>query len=181
MRHAFAATLLFVSLLVTGCATRVEPLWPPGPAQGQLVELMGQRLLVAREVARTKYRKGIPIQDSAWESHSLRRLVRRGEIMGLSPCSTSHFFRAQFTASTMYQTELISAWQAGYPVSPNRHRSLTGSLRPQLYQIDEEMLRMLALSQGTPRSPNTARLAKRYFQTMGIPTGPALKALSPLR
>lgn len=181
MRQALPAALVLFSLLFAGCAARVEPVWAPGPSEARLVELMAERLVLAQEVARTKYREGLRIKDGRRESASLKQLVARGKTMGLSSYTTSRFFRAQFAASRMYQAELINGWRAGYPVPPGPHRSLAGSIRPRLDQINEEMLRILAQSRGAARGPELAKRAELYFEAIRVPKAPALKAIAPLR
>ena len=172
---------LLAIALVSGCASRVEPVWKPGPNEARLVELMAERLVLAQEVARTKYREGLPIRDGKRESASMKALVAKGRSMGLSSYTTSRFFKAQFAASRLYQTELISYWRAGGRVPPGPHLSLSNAIRPRLDAINDELLRLLAFSKGTARGEELATRAELYFEALRIPRVPALKSIAPIR
>ncbi len=172
---------LLVIALVSGCAARVEPVWIPGPNEARLVELMAERLVLAQEIARTKYREGLPIRDGKRESASMKALVAKGRSMGLSSYATSRFFKAQFAASRLYQTELIGYWRSGGRVPPGPHLSLSASIRPRLDEINDELLRLLAFSKATAHGEELATRAELYFEALRIPRAPALKAIAPIR
>src|SRR4051812_31907649 len=78
-----------------------------------LVDLMAQRLAVARDVAWNKFNTGAPILDAPREQAVLTALVSQAVRTGVARETATQFFTAQIAASRQVQLELIEGWQRG--------------------------------------------------------------------
>jgi chorismate mutase len=170
-----------VAVLLAGCAGRPDPAWSPGPVQARMVELMGERLEVSRQIAWYKFREGLPVRDRKREGAALRTLVARGKAMGLPPFFVGRFFRAQMAASRMVQADLIAGWKAGLPLPAVPPPDLARDLRPRLDAIDADLLVQIAGARHSMRGREIHARAELYLRALGIPHDAVLKALGPLR
>ncbi|MCX7868390.1 MAG: gamma subclass chorismate mutase AroQ [Terrimicrobiaceae bacterium] len=177
---ASAASLIL--LLGPGCATRsYEPPWNPPQASARLVELMGERLVLAQDAAWAKYREGLPVRDGRREKESLRAAESQARKMGVPASRAKSFLKAQLAASRAVQQDLIAGWKAGRELPARAPKSLERDLRPRMDQINSEMITQLAAAGASSRGRELARQAERYFLALGIPREAALKAVAPLR
>jgi chorismate mutase len=170
-----------VAVLAGGCAGRPDPAWSPGPVQARMVELMGERLEVARQVAWYKFREGLPVRDWKRERASLRVLTARGKAMGLSSFQVGRFFRAQMAASRMVQKDLMAGWKAGLPVPTVPPPDLARDLRPRIDAIDADLLVQVAGARHSMRGREISHRAELYLLALDIPHDAVLKAIGPLR
>jgi chorismate mutase len=176
-RMAWAAAL---ALLITGCATQPDLAWSPSPAQARLVELMGERLALARDVAWYKYQEGLPIRDGRREKTSLRALTARGRSMGMSSWTTGRFFRAQMAASRRLQKDMIEAWSTGTPPPGVPPADLAGVIRPRIDEINNEILIRLVGAGPFSRGRELAERAETYLLALGFPQHVVAQAIAPL-
>lgn len=116
------AFLIYRHAAVSPPSAPVPSAGVPGAAtrQGQFVKGLSTRLLIAREVAWTKYLSGAPVHDPARETEILAKLVARGRTLGLDAAFVEKVFASQLAASRQVQAELIEGWNAGAesPVGP---------------------------------------------------------------
>jgi len=170
------------ALALVGCASRsYEPPWNPTRGSARLVELMGDRLILAWEIAWAKYRDGLPVLDRRRERESFRAIEAQAIKLGVPADRARAFFKAQFAASRALQSELIQKWKQGQSLPTRPPRSLERDLRPQMDRINSELVVQLAAAGPSSRGRELARQAQRYFLALGIPNQPALRAVGPLR
>ncbi len=174
--HFFALVLM-----LAGCASRPEPAWAPSTAQTLLVELTTTRLLLAREVAWIKFRDGLPVLDRQREAESLARVVALGVGQGLPPNQVRRFFRAQMAASRAYQSHLISQWNKGGPLPLLPPRNLAQDIRPEIDNLNRQILTQLALAGPQARGHQLAGFAQQQMRQQQIPGSAIQKSTSILR
>ncbi|MBC8012451.1 MAG: gamma subclass chorismate mutase AroQ [Burkholderiales bacterium] len=113
LRFAAALGLLMLGIgFGTGCCHKPERSTPSPAVAHPLPELINERLLLAREVAWTKFHSGAPIHDPVREAAILADLVAQGRARGLDHARVEAFFSAQIAASREVQTELLAVWRA---------------------------------------------------------------------
>jgi chorismate mutase len=166
---ARASTVLALALMLTGCASRIDPSWTPTPAEARLAELTTARLTLAREVAWIKFRNGLPVLDRERESESLTKVVALGVGQGLNANDVQQFFEAQMTASRVYQSYLISRWKDGGALPLLPPRDLVSGIRPEIDDLNRELLAQLALTGPRGGNPELAAFARNRMEQQNIP------------
>lgn len=162
-----------------GCAGRSG--FTPTPAETRTVELMAQRLEVARDVAWIKFQNNAPVQDRQREAELLASLVAQGTQAGIPAPQVAAFFTAQIRASRQVQSGLIFGWRRGRALPASPPWDLRRDIRPQLDRISAELLQELA--GGTARGGNAALAdyAERVIRARGFSWYVARIAADPLR
>lgn len=145
-----------------------------------MVELMGERLALARDVAWYKHREGLPIRDRKREKASLCALAERGKAMGMSTWTTGRFFRAQMAASRTLQQDLINAWKTGTPHPAVPPPDLANVIRPRINSINNELLMQMHRAGPYAKGPEFAEKAETYLLALGFPHHVVLQAIAPL-
>ena len=77
-----------------------------------LTELVVQRILIADDVAASKYFSGKPVDDPVREQQILTAVRASAVQLGIDPDETAAFFRAQIEASKVVQRGLLAYWAA---------------------------------------------------------------------
>jgi chorismate mutase len=83
--------------------------------------------------------------------------VTEGKTEGLDPAVVSRFFRAQIDANKVVQSSLLATWHKGGKVPDHQTKDLTTTIRPQLDEIQKQLIEELA---GTApvRASSTCRI-----------------------
>lgn len=117
---------------------------PAEPSRGRehLTDLLVERLLLARDVAASKFLTDAPVDDPAREEQVLEDVRELAATVGLDPDDIAAFFRDQFAASKLVQEELFARWTADPAQAPTTRPDLDG-VRHQLDQLTGRLLRAL--------------------------------------
>lgn len=178
-----AVSLVCCTLLVAllaGCAQLKSESDPVS----HLLGLIGQRLTLADDVARSKWNSGAPVEDLAREKDIVDAISREAPAYGLEPALAGRFFRAQIDASKIVQNARLTAWRAeqrpGFVNNPDLQRDI----RPQLDRLTPALLAALAQAVPALRAPGGAALlqARAAVLNRAETDGAALEsAIAPLR
>ncbi len=122
-----------------------------------LVETSARRLKLAREVAFAKWDNGAAVEDPPREEHVIATAVTEGKTEGLDPAVVSRFFRAQIEANKAVQSSLLSTWHRGGKAPDHLTKDLTTTIRPQLDEIQKELIEELVTT-APLRASSTCRL-----------------------
>lgn len=140
-----------------------------------LVELMGDRLALAREVAWLKYRDGRPVRDPAREAEVLAAVTAAAESRGLDAARVRAFFAAQIEASCAQQEKWIYLWRRGATPLPVFAPREPAEVRREIDAVNRRLLGALA------ESPVLARAkAERALRERGVFWRAAREAVAPL-
>jgi chorismate mutase-like protein len=133
-----------------------------------LVDLMAQRLDLAREVAWTKFQSGAPISDPARENALIHDLAARAVKAGFSTSGTLIFFSAQIAASRQVQAELIDAWKRGAPRPTTKQLDLKIEIRPRLDAVSDQLLSAFLARPDWLNSPARLQAARLNLISRGF-------------
>jgi len=131
-----------------------------GVARGQtapfqpLVETSAQRLQIAKKVALAKWDSGAAVEDAPREAQVVQKAVKDGEAKGLDSAQVEAFFRAQIEANKVIQYSLLADWQRAGKAPAHPPVDLVKEIRPQLDEIEEQLITELAES-ATARASKT--------------------------
>ncbi len=182
MRRSFSCGLLGLSLLFCGCAgLEKQSDFQPSPTETHLVDLMTQRLELARQVAWIKFQNHAKVKDAKREAEMLASLEQKAAVAGLSKETARNFFQAQILASRHVQEGLIFHWKRGGVLPAIPPLDLQRDVRPALDGISGELLQDLVVITGTPHNPMLARYAQKTIVGRGFPGAIAREASAPLR
>ena len=109
-----------------------------------LLALMRERLVIAADVARSKWNSGTPIEDPKRESDIVAALAGQAGEMGLPVPWAEQFFRAQIEASKNVQRELHARWRAQGQGKFDDAPDLARDIRPRLDALTPRLLAALA-------------------------------------
>jgi len=181
MKTLMRVFLLASLTVVCGCSTSgSKSTFQPSPAEAQLVELMAQRLELAREVAWIKFQNNAKVRDPKREAALLTSLTMEARTMGISPIMAEDFFEAQIRASRTVQTELIWGWKQGQTLPAIAPKDLQRDIRPKLDRISKALLRELVVLSGTIRDPRLKSYAAQTIRARGFSSNAARQAVEPL-
>lgn len=149
MLRSLSILLLF---LLTASAGAQPAFAEPDADVREVFRLIGERLLLMRDVATWKHLHHEPIVDAAREQQVLEQTVRRAAALGLEPDSARELLALQIRLAVRVQESLEESWQSG--ATPPLHApDLKTELRPRLDQIGEQLLRSLSLAAPQLREP----------------------------
>lgn len=171
---------LVLLLAVGGCAAPKKTTTPSPADDVRLVELMAQRLEVAREVAWVKFQNNLPVRDPKREAELLGSLTNRAGALGVSPKVAERFFSAQIRASCRVQEELMRYWEHGGTLPALPPRDLRHDIRPRLDVLSQALLEELAAVSRGPRKPGLAGSARNVLRERGFSPAVAGMAAAPL-
>jgi chorismate mutase len=132
-----------VAVLASGCATTASFTSDDTARVDRLLGLIGERLDVAPEVARTKWNTRAPIDDPLREERVLETAVKAATEYGLDPHVAKAFFRGQIEASKVVQRALHAEWTDGSQSAFANVADLGVEIRPVLDRLTPAMLRAL--------------------------------------
>jgi chorismate mutase len=118
---------------------------------GNLLDLVLQRLALARDVAAVKYASGEPIDDRVREDEVLKAVASALEASGSYQRAGMQFFRDQIEASKVIQRGLHHRWYAHPEEVPAAHRGLASDVRPKIDRINTRIIQQLASVAEKPR------------------------------
>ncbi len=176
LRRSFIAMCCLA--LVGGCATPAsKSSYHPTLPQKRMVELMGNRLDLASQVAWVKFRDTLPVYDPKREAELLAGLVSKGEAKGVPALQVEAFMKAQMAASRAIQKTLIRSWSRGGTLPAYPPFDLKRDIRPKLDAISDEMIVLLPAVGQSPAfaSYAAAELSNRGYRRV------ATLATAPLR
>lgn len=180
MNLRWKSAFLVMVLGLSGCATpKSKETFQPTPPQARLVQLMAQRLDIARQVAWIKYQSHLPVKDPKREAALLDSLTKQGQAVGLPATEVRSFFAAQIDASCQVQEHLIRKWQRGATLPTYPPLDLKKDIRPRLDVLSAEML--AKLRQAGPFSPALEQYAYTSLKQAGFTWRMAGTAAAPLK
>jgi cyclohexadienyl dehydratase len=159
-----AILLLF---LLTASAGAQPAFADPDADIREAFRLIGERLLVMRDVAAWKHLHREPIVDAAREQQVLERTMQRAEALGLEPQSARELLALQIRLAVRVQQSLEAGWRSGAP--SQQAPDLKTALRPRLDEIGEQLLRSLALAAPRLREPGTAARLLGLARAIDVP------------
>ena len=109
-----------------------------------LVETSAQRLVIAEQVALSKWDSGTPVEDAAREAQVIDSAVKAGESKGLDHAALSNFFKAQIEANKLIQYSLLAQWHRAGQAPDHTPVNLTSTIRPELDQMQTTLIAELA-------------------------------------
>lgn len=118
---------------------------------GTLLDLVIQRLVVARDVAAVKYATGEPIEDPVREDEVLRAVASALNDGGHCQHAGMQFFRDQIEANKAIQRGLHHRWLVHPQEVPPAPRSLAAEIRPRLDRINSQIICEYERLAGMPR------------------------------
>lgn len=136
--------LALVAVLAFGCATASLFTSDDTAAVDQLLGLIGERLDVAPEVARTKWNSHAAIDDPPREALVLDAAVAAATEVGLDPQVARAFIRGQIEANKAVQIALHAEWTATAQPPFANIADLATTIRPVLNRLTPAMVRALA-------------------------------------
>jgi chorismate mutase len=149
-----------------------------GPAYGandllpSLVQTSAERLQLAEKVALAKWDSGGSVEDPVREEQVIQNAVREAETRGLNPTQVRDFFRAQIEANKVVQYSLLSDWLRAGEAPPHGHIDLVKEIRPQLDEIQKQLIEELAGSFTVRSSTNcrvdVAQAVGKYFDARNL-------------
>jgi chorismate mutase len=112
------------------------------------VETSARRLTLAEQVTLAKWDSGAPVDDPARDSQVILSAVKEGKSRGLDPTWVSNFFRAQIEANKLVQYSLVADWRRLGRAPDHAPVSLVRAIRPELDQVEAELIAELAKTAG---------------------------------
>jgi chorismate mutase len=109
-----------------------------------LVETSARRLLIAEQVALTKWDSGAAVEDLPREAQVITGAVRDGVSRGLDPTSVSNFFKAQIEANKVIQYSLLADWRRSGRAPAHAPIDLVATIRPELDRVQTALIAELA-------------------------------------
>ena len=171
--------------LPSGEATTTSPA-DPSPAAAALIEVLGRRLDIGVEVARTKWNTKAPIEDLAREAVAIDAIGQAAASVGADAEVARRVLQAQIEASKVVQRSLHDQWAGSGRPPFDTVRDLAVELRPQLDEVTVQLVTALRAAGPLPvLSDRAADEAERALtqRLSGVPRAAeaARTALAPLR
>ena len=167
-RIVMIAVMAMTSRLRWKSANSVDQLQP-------LVETSARRLNLAQEVAFAKWDHGTAVEDPPREQHVIASAVSAGKTEGLDPAVVSRFFRAQIEANKVVQYSLLATWHKAGKVPDHQTKDLTTTIRPQLDEIQKQLIEELVSTASVRASANCrldlATAVSGYLTTHQLSSG----------
>jgi chorismate mutase len=160
-------------ILHAGCAT----LNSQANALDNLLDLIGQRLALAEDVARSKWNSGAPVEDLAREQEIVDAIGVDALKYGLDPGLAKTFFQAQIEASKIVQNARLAEWRAAQLPKFANAPDLQRDIRPQLDRLTPALLD--ALARALPALH--ARDARKRLEARAAVDAAHAAAIAPLR
>jgi chorismate mutase len=152
---------VLIALVVSDCARNAPFPTGDGNAVDHLIQSIQDRLVVANEVARTKWNTHAPIEDLPREHQIIDQVASRASDYGLDHDIAASFFRGQIEASKIVQRALHAEWKARQQAPFTTVLDLNEDIRPVLDRLTPEMMRALAAALPVLRRPGGRRLLER--------------------
>ncbi|MDF0733998.1 chorismate mutase [Pseudomonas entomophila] len=131
---------LLCLLALSGCMRSSVP----HPTLAPLLASIEQRLDLAEAVALHKWDNRQPVQAPQREQQVLASVRQAAAEYGLSAQRAEAFFSDQIEANKLAQYHLLSQWHRARQAPDRPRRDLASEVRPQLDQLQAQLLRQLA-------------------------------------
>jgi chorismate mutase len=118
---------------------------------GRLLDLVMQRLALARDVAAAKYASGRPIDDRVREREILQAVASALEASGARQQAGMRFFRDQIEASKVIQRGLHHRWYAHPEEVPFARCGLDAEVRAKISRINTQIVQQFESAAELPR------------------------------
>jgi chorismate mutase len=141
-----------------------------------LIELVVERLTLARDVATIKYPRQ-PIDDPIREHKILQSVACALNSIGAYRKIGRQFFRDQIEANKVIQRGLHQRWYAHPEEVPGVRRDLAAEVRPELDRITAQMMRQFKYMDEVPhlrRGYLEDLVAVEFFTELSLPQLPEL-------
>lgn len=109
-----------------------------------LVETSARRLVLAEQVALSKWDSGAAVEDAPREAEVIAGAVKAGKSKGLDEAAVADFFRAQMEANKVVQYSLLASWRRAGQAPAHAPVDLVKTLRPQFDRLQAELITELA-------------------------------------
>ena len=121
------------------------------------MELISERLALAKDVAHAKWAAGLPVRDRERENAVMARFVNLADAAGLDPGAAGRLIRAQMEASCLEQERWMNEWSNGANLPAGEPPDLD-ALRQQLDRLSSRLLAEWAAVEGIPLQANALKL-----------------------
>jgi chorismate mutase len=153
----------WLCLLIVSCSIVAQPASPPltkpnAAAITQLLNLIQQRLEIARSVAQAKWNSKSPIEDLNREEVILQNISQQASQFNLTPSQAKHFFTGQIQASKTIQANLHELWTSQHHPPFLNPPNLRTDIRPLLDKLTPQLLKTLGIALPTLQSKDARRL-----------------------
>jgi chorismate mutase len=152
LRAGAHCILGFLLLSLCGCAA----INPHQTALDTLLTLIEQRLVLANDVARSKWNSGAAVEDLPRENEIVEAIGRDAGLHGLDAGFAKSFFRAQIEASKLAQNARLAQWRAARQPPFADAPDLQRDIRPRLDRLTPLMLDALSRSLPALHAPDAA-------------------------
>ncbi|UVM72970.1 chorismate mutase [Pseudomonas alvandae] len=109
-----------------------------------LLNAIGERLLIADQVALSKWDSGKPVEDRQREREVIAAAVAQAPVYKLSGETVEAFFAAQIEANKFIQYVNLSDWALEGKAPDLPRPDLVGEIRPKLDRLQKRLLQQLA-------------------------------------
>ncbi len=135
--------LLVAALLAPGCATTSNRATGDTAPLDHLLALIVERLMVAPDVARTKWNTHATIEDLGREQQIISAVGASANGYNVPRDTAEHFFRAQIEASTIIQRTMFAEYETAHQPPFATVVDLDQEIRPTLDRLTPELMRAL--------------------------------------
>jgi chorismate mutase len=131
-----------------------------------LVATSAQRIVLAEQVAFSKWDSGKAVEDAPREAQVIAGAAKAAETSGLDQESVSAFFKAQIEANKLVQYSLLADWNRQGKAPKHTAVDLGKTIRPALDEVQTKLIAELAattaIRTGTSCHAEVARAVGRY-------------------
>ncbi len=136
------------------------------PSVTTLFQLIQQRLSYMDGVARYKWHKKLTIEDRAREAQVLNKSAAGATRFNLDNNTSRDFFALQIEAAKEIQTGWFQQWHRS--TGPDQGPDLVNTIRPQLIQLGDQILRQIELSHDNLQRTNPALLETHFLRNVEV-------------
>ena len=140
--------LVVAAVLAPACATSSNLATAETAPLDRLLALIVERLMVAPDVARTKWNTRAPIKDLGREQQIISAVGAGASGYNVPRDTAERFFRAQIEASKIIQRAMFAEYETSHQPPFKTIVDLDTEIRPTLDRLTPEM--MVALGQALP-------------------------------
>jgi len=162
-RRQYLALVLAALLLAPACATSSNLAAADTAPLDHLLVLIVERLMVAPDVARTKWNTHAPIEDLGREQQIISAVGAGASGYNVPRDTAERFFRGQIEASKIIQRAMFAAYETAHQAPFQTVVDLDAEIRPKLDRLTPEM--MLALGEALPVLHRSG--GRRAFEALG--------------
>jgi chorismate mutase len=136
----------------------------------RLLLLMQRRLELAQDVARDKWNRAAPVEDTAREQAVVEAAVAQAAQSGVDPQRVRRFFRGQIEAGKAIQSALLAQWRAEHRGKFTGVPDLAVAIRPELDRLTVALVPALDAVIPLLEQPGANRLLQQRAAAIRIDT-----------